>query len=175
LNLVAVAPAWLLILLGCAMLAAAIEDGIRLRISNLTSLVVLAGAILSAVLAGPTWGLWQNFVVFAAVLVVGTVAFSSGLLGGGDVKLFAAAGLWFDFASAIWFVAFVFLAGGVLAIVYIAVRAIRRAAVGNRQGSGVPYGIAIAVGAATMVLVNVQTAAHKPRPFPAIRIVPHQH
>jgi len=156
------------------MLAAAIEDGIRLRISNLTSLVVFVGAFVAALFAGPTWSLWQNLVVFAAVLFLGTLAFSGGLLGGGDVKLFAAAGLWFDFASALWFVAFVFLAGGLLAIVYIAARAIRRAAIGNGKGSGVPYGIAIAVGAAAMVLVNAQVAAHKPRPLPAINIAPHQ-
>ena len=156
------------------MLAAAIEDGVRLRISNLTTLVVFAGAIVAAVLAGPTWSLWQNVVVFAAVLLIGTLAFSGGLLGGGDVKLFAAAGLWFDFSSAVWFVAFVFLAGGMLAIIYIAARAIRRAARGGEKGSGVPYGIAIAVGAAAMVLANVQTAGHKPRPLPPIKIAPRQ-
>jgi prepilin peptidase CpaA len=152
------------------MLAAAIEDGIRLRISNVTSLLVFAGAFVSAVVAGPTWGLWQNVVVFAAVLIVGTFAFSGGLLGGGDVKLFAAAGLWFDFGSALWFVAFVFLAGGLLAIVYIAGRAVRRAAGGDRKGSGVPYGIAIAVGACAMVLLNASVFQHHERALPPIRI-----
>ncbi len=118
-NLVANAPPWLAILLACAMVAAAIEDARRLRISNTTSLAVLAGAIVAAAIEGPTWLLWQNVSVFVAILILGTAAFSAGWFGGGDVKLFAAVGLWFDLRSALQLVVLIFLAGGVIAIVYL--------------------------------------------------------
>ena len=98
-NLVVAAPSWLLGVFGCALVAAAIEDALRLRISNVTILFVFAGAIAASVLEGPSWMLWQNILAFAAILTIGTFAFSAGLLGGGDVKLFAATALWFDLKS----------------------------------------------------------------------------
>jgi prepilin peptidase CpaA len=171
LNLVAAAPLWLIILFGCAMVAAAIEDGARLRISNVTSLLVVIGAIVAAVIAGPQWSLWQNILVFVVLLTLGTFSFSAGWLGGGDVKLFAATGLWFDLRSAVGFLALVFLAGGLVAILYIARRAFREA--GKKKGPGVPYGIAIAVGACAMVLLNASAFQHRERPLPPIRIAPH--
>ena len=66
LNLIASAPLWVAILFGCAMAAAAIEDVARFRISNITSLIVLLGAIGAAIVVGPTWALWENGAVFLA-------------------------------------------------------------------------------------------------------------
>jgi Flp pilus assembly protein protease CpaA len=80
LNLIPTAPLWLVIMLGCAVVAAAIEDGARYRISNVTCLVVLLGAVIAAVIEGPSLALWQNVAVFAAILTLGTVAFSAGLV-----------------------------------------------------------------------------------------------
>ena len=151
-NLVAGAPWWLILLFGLAMVAAAIEDAARFRISNLTSLVILAGAIAAAVIVGPSWRLWQNVVVFAAILGLGTWAFSAGWLGGGDVKLFAAVGLWFDLHDAVSFVALVLLAGGLIAIAYVMARPLRRER--KKKDRRVPYGIAIALGALAMVLIS---------------------
>ena len=145
-NLITFAPLWLLILLACALLAAAIEDAIRFRISNFTCLAVFVGAIASAAIQGPTWSLWQNGAVFAILLVLGTIAFSAGWLGGGDVKLFTATGLWFDLGSALPLVSLVFIAGGLVAICYVLSRPLRRRTAQPKWGR-VPYGIAIAVGA----------------------------
>ena len=166
-NLVSVAPLWLLAVLACAMIAAAVEDIARLRISNVTRLLVFAGAIAAALIVGPAWALWQNGVVFLAVLLLGTGAFSRGLLGGGDVKLFAAAGLWFDLGSAVWFVALVFLSGGLVAVVYLLIRPFRRRAVAKKDRR-IPYGIAIAVGMLAAALLDRGSTAreqHQPPNF----------
>ena len=161
-NLVVAAPLWLIVLLGCAMLAAAVEDGLRFRISNVTTLVVLVAAVAAAFLAGPSWALWQNGVVFLVLLVLGTFAFSAGLLGGGDVKLFAAAGLWFDLRSGIGFVVLVFLSGGLVAIVYLLSRLFRRGATAKKDRR-VPYGIAIAVGMLAVAVLDRGFVGHQGR------------
>ena len=170
-NLVAAAPLWLLVILACAMLAAGAEDAVRLRISNGTSLIVLATAIAATLIAGPSLALWQNGVVFLAILVLGTVAFSSGLLGGGDVKLFAAAGMWFDLRAALWFVALVFLAGGVVAIAYMLTRPFRRRSSGKKD-TRVPYGIAIALGMLAVAVLDRGSASRHERQLQQIRMMP---
>lgn len=156
-NLIASAPVWLLVLLGCAMVAAAAEDATRYRISNLTSLVVLASAVGAALLEGVSAPIWQNAVVFCAILILGTAAFAAGLLGGGDVKLFAATGLWVDFRTALWLIALIFLAGGIVAIAYLASRAFRNTA--RMKDRRIPYGIAIALG--SLALIGLVHAPHR--------------
>src|SRR5574338_1026317 len=107
-NLITVAPTWLGILLAAALVAAAAEDLVRLRISNITVLVVLAGAIAAMAFGRFPGALWENAVVFAGILAVGTFAFARNWLGGGDVKLLAATGLWVGFAAAPWLLAAIF-------------------------------------------------------------------
>jgi prepilin peptidase CpaA len=154
------------------MLAAAVEDAARLRISNLTVLVVLLAAIAASLINGPSWELWQNLAVFVIVLALGTAAFSAGWLGGGDVKLFAAAALWFDLRSALSFVAIVLISGGVVAVAYLLIHAFRRLPVAGKKARRVPYGIAIAVGALTMILLAPGTFGRQERPSPASKYVP---
>ena len=152
-NLAAEAPQWLALILGILLVAAAAEDAVRLRISNLIVLLVLVGAIVAAVVAGPELALWKNFVVFLALLAIGTPMFAARKLGGGDVKLLAAAGLWFDFAGALWMIVAVALAGGLLALLILLLRSFgwseetRRRVVLLRPRAGIPYGVAIAAGA----------------------------
>jgi len=143
----------------------------RLRISNVTSLLVLIGAIVAAVVEGPSLALWQNSVVFLAILVLGTMAFSAGLLGGGDVKLFAAAGLWFDFRSAVWFVALVFISGGAVAVCYLLSRPFRRSTAGKKERR-IPYGIAIALGALALTLIDRGYFRHQERPLSSYASMP---
>jgi prepilin peptidase CpaA len=70
-------------------------------------------------------------------------------MGGGDVKLLAALGLWVDINAGIWLLATVLLAGGALALIYILVRVARGQRIGRKnETKGIPYGIAIAAGAA---------------------------
>ena len=157
-NLALQSPEWLAWLLGALLLIAAAEDCYRLRISNITSIAVLAGAILAMALAGFSLALWENLVVFALILVVGTFLFGRGMLGGGDVKLLAALGLWFNLKGALSLIAAVFIAGGVLALVILTARSVsgtgkKRIAVLNK-GAGIPYGVAIAAGA--LIILGLQ-------------------
>lgn len=152
-NLAASAPQWLAALLVALLAAAAVEDMIRLKISNWTQLAVLLAAIVAMVLAGPQLALWQNLLVLVAMLAIGTMLFSAELAGGGDIKLLAVTGLWFPLRGALWLLLAVLLAGGVLAILIIVLRlfgwsegARRRFVILRRKG-GIPYGVAIAAGA----------------------------
>lgn len=147
-NLFVGLPLWLTIVLAFALAAAAIEDAIRLRISNLTCAVVLICAILAMAAHGFSWALWQNFAVFAAIFVLGAFAFSAGLVGGGDVKLFAAVGLWVDLRSAIALVAATFVCGGVVALAYLGASALSGGSKTSARPRRVPYGLAIAGSAA---------------------------
>jgi prepilin peptidase CpaA len=153
-NLTLGAPMWLTAILLLALAAAAIEDAIRLRISNVTSAVVFVAAIAGMALHGFPLGLWQNLVVFLAILAVGTVAFSHGWLGGGDVKLLAALGLWMDLKGALQLLVAVSIAGGVLAVTYLIVKAMVGRRKSRRSGQ-LPYGVAIAAGALISIGLQV--------------------
>ena len=162
-NLVPDAPTWLLILLFVALAAAAIEDFVRLKISNITCLAVLITALIAMGLQGFPVALWQNAVVFAALLAVGTPLFAAGKMGGGDVKLFACLGLWVNLSAGVWLVATALMAGGVLALIYIAVRYWRVARGGQKYKSkGIPYGLAIVAGAALIFAGQLGFLAPKP-------------
>jgi prepilin peptidase CpaA len=146
-NLIPNSPTWLVLLLCAALLAAAAEDFVRLRISNLTCAAVLILALIAMGISGFPLALWQNVVVFAVLLALGIPLFAAGKMGGGDVKLLACLGLWVDLRDGLWLLASVLLAGGILALVYILVR-LARGAGRDKKSKGIPYGIAIAAGAA---------------------------
>lgn len=152
-NLIILSPVWLAWIFAASLTAAAIEDSVRLRISNLLVLGIMAAAVVAMVLAGLDIALWQNFAVFAGLLILGTPLFAIGKMGGGDVKLLAATGLWFDLRGAMMMVASVLIAGGVLALLIIIARlfgwsdATRERIHLLRRGGGIPYGVAISAGA----------------------------
>jgi prepilin peptidase CpaA len=148
-NLIVGSPSWLIVILLAAIAAAAIEDAIRLRISNITCAVVLVAAIVAMGFDGFPLALWQNAVVFVVVLAIGTAIFAAGQMGGGDVKLLACLGVWMGFGAALWLVALTLMAGGVLAIGFIATRPLRRKdpKSGKPASKNIPYGLAIAAGA----------------------------
>lgn len=148
-NLIVGSPTWLIAILIVAIAAAAIEDAVRLRISNITCLVVLAAALAAMGLQGFSLSLWQNAAVFIAVLALGTAVFAAGQMGGGDVKLLACLGLWMSFSAAVWLLASTLIAGGVLALGFIASRPFRQSTGESRRtaSKNIPYGLAIAAGA----------------------------
>jgi prepilin peptidase CpaA len=153
-NLISTAPIWLVWILVAAIAAAAVEDALRLRISNLTCAVVALTALVAMAFATPSTALLQNFALFAVILIVGTFAFSAGLFGGGDIKLLAATGLWLDLRGGLLLIIAVLLAGGLVAIAYIAANLLRRRAEGSLKSRRVPYGIAIAIGALLAIAVS---------------------
>jgi prepilin peptidase CpaA len=152
-NLALGAPPWLAVLFAALLVLAALEDLWRLKISNWICGAIIVAAFVGVILAGPVAQLWQNVAVFAALLAVGTPLFAYGKMGGGDVKLFAATGLWFDLAGAGRMIVAVMIAGGFVAIFVLMLRTIKwsqewreRIAVLRPRG-GIPYGVAIAIGA----------------------------
>jgi prepilin peptidase CpaA len=148
-NLMALVPIWLAVLLCLTLAAAAVEDSIRLRISNLIVVAVLAEAVVAMFVHGVTFALWENLALFIAFLLVGTALFSAGMLGGGDVKLLAAVGLWVDFEHAPFLIASVFIAGGLLAVVMLSSRLLLRRGSGGAlrdRSRRIPYAVAIATG-----------------------------
>jgi prepilin peptidase CpaA len=159
-NLVPHAPLWLLAILFTAMAAAAVEDFLRLRISNITCAAVLVAALIAMGLEGFPLALWQNALVFVFLMICGTLLFMTGKIGGGDVKLFAVLGLWVDLTTGVWLLATSLLAGGVLALIYIAVRHVR----GGRKSKGIPYGLALVAGAS--LIFAGQLGLMKPKSQP---------
>jgi prepilin peptidase CpaA len=76
--------------------------------------------------------------------------FSLGWLGGGDVKLFAAAAAWFGLADLAWFVAATLMTGALLAVVMMGGRLVLSSGKSLRTlkaNRSVPYGAAIAASA----------------------------
>jgi prepilin peptidase CpaA len=159
-----------------AALAGAVSDLRTRRVPNvLVGVLLLAGLIENFYLGG-----WHAAVtdlgVAAGVLAVGTVAFSFKLIGGGDVKLLAAAAGTLGYPAGITFVLFTLLCGGVLAVAYAALRGRLQATLVNVQavtlplfagvrpvrpqnGLAMPYAVAIFAGVlctAALSLTNVR-------------------
>lgn len=121
-----------------AALVGAVSDLRTRRVPNvLVGMLFAAGLIESFWLAG--WhGAAVDLGVTTAVLAAGTVAFSFKLIGGGDVKLLAAAAGTLGYPAAVSFVLLTLLCGGVLALVYAAVRGRLGATLANVQGTILP-------------------------------------
>ncbi|MGZ2411060.1 prepilin peptidase CpaA [Sphingomonas sp. F9_3S_D5_B_2] len=175
-NLIAVSPLWLTIILLAALLAAAVEDAMRLRISNVTCLAVLLSALTAMGVQGLPIALWQNAVVFIAILALGTPLFAAGKMGGGDIKLLACLGLWMNFSAAVWLLASTMIAGGLLACGFIAVRLLRSRgdAPKRKLGSGrIPYGLAIAAGACLVFAGQLGMLQQKPQKSDPFSMAPY--
>jgi prepilin peptidase CpaA len=166
-------PIW--IVLGACAIAVATDVRTR-RIPNALCIgLALAGLGLHA-----TQG-WMAFLVslaaMVAVMLVGFLAFSMGWLGGGDVKLAAAAAAALGFPDAVPFLIYTCLGGGLLALVVAlgtgrlgtvlrSVGLVLRpfaykgtVAVAPRQPMMLPYAIALACGAIGVAL------SHTAAPF----------
>ena len=155
-RLLVTAPDWVAALLLLLLVLAALQDGWRLRISDWISGLVAILAFVALVLDGPVSGLWQNFLLFAGVLAVGTFMFGRGWMGGGDIKLLAASSLWFNLSDGWRLLSAITIAGGVEALVIMIVRRLpwsdaarSKVLLLSRRGL-IPYGIAIALGVALM-------------------------
>jgi prepilin peptidase CpaA len=141
------------------MLIAAIEDLRRLVIPNpvvlalcvLWPLQLASAPVVSAAAAGGA------ALCAAAVFAGGALLFSRGLIGGGDVKLLAAAALWAGPSSTPALLIATAVLGGLLTLALLSPLALRAvfapaAAVDAAKRMPVPYGVAIA-GAALIVTI----------------------
>ena len=146
------------------MAGAAVQDVLTMRISNQFSVAILVVCAAALIVApGADW--WQHLLSFAIVLAFGMLLFSIGWMGGGDAKLMAAAALAFTLNGLLRFLPFVLLAGGVIALLAIFLRKARARRSGEARG-GVPYGVAIAIGAIAGVYLFPQLTAFEPERSP---------
>ncbi len=145
-----------------ATLAAAVTDIRSRRIPN--ALTATAAVLAVAVHLGE--GAGPELAAIAAMLVafvLGSLAYSAGWFGGGDVKLIAACCGLAGFPAAIPLVLYILVAGGILALVAAAVSGrlvalVRSTAAIATRGAAtekttLPYGIAIAAGSVAYALV----------------------
>jgi prepilin peptidase CpaA len=148
----------LVVCLFVAILVAAAAEDVRARTipNHLTAALVLLYP--AHVLAGPTAADWPAAILLALlVIALGMVPFARGWMGGGDVKLLAAAMLWAGPAAALPFLIVTAVAGGGFALVMLgghrfAVADTCRACgwpdLGDAfLGRDIPYALAIAAGA----------------------------
>lgn len=150
-----------LYLLAAVLAVAACQDVARLTIANIFPAIVVLLFPVWVALAGPEADIWMNGVNFLAVLGVGIGLFALGWLGGGDVKLFAATALWFDFSAIVPLIFYITLSGAVLTVflaifrrmVPVGVRDRLHWAIFTPKGP-IPYGIAIAAGAILCIFLQ---------------------
>ena len=136
---------------------AAASDLFTMTISNRVSLALAAGFLALALASGmaPT-EILMHLAAGVTVLAAAFVCFAFGWIGGGDAKVAAAAALWFGFAHLLDYLLCASLFGGVLTLILLQFRQwpLPYALTGqvwllklHAKESGIPYGIALAIGA----------------------------
>ncbi len=146
-----------LLLFPSLMAFAAASDLLTMTISNRVSLALGAGFLLLATAAGmPAEQILLHLAAGATVLVVSFGCFAMGWIGGGDAKVASAAALWFGFTHLLNYLLWASLFGGALTMLLLQFRQwplpyplagtawLERL---HAKDSGVPYGIALALGA----------------------------
>jgi Flp pilus assembly protein protease CpaA len=115
------------------LLAAAIEDGWRYRISNLLVVGVAVCFAAYAAAEGSWPFLGWSLAAGICMLAVASIPFAFGVFGGGDTKLIAVMALWTQFAGLPRFLVVMSAFGGVLCIVWLA-----RKLLGKATGDAAP-------------------------------------
>jgi len=151
-----------LAVLAAALAAAAIGDVRRYLIPNRYPAAIAAAYLLAALqhpIDQTLWGIGVGLLSFA----LGAALFAARVMGGGDVKLFAATALWAGPQLALPFVQVVAIAGAALGLLWLSpVRRLLPAAPGldgdqgfrQRLREPVPYGLAIAIGGFYLVSIR---------------------
>lgn len=131
---------------------AAYSDAQQFRIPNAISLAMVAAFPIYVGLA-PTAVPWLLASTIAVgILVLGLIAFSHGLIGGGDAKLLSAVALWAGPEHVLEFLFVTALAGGLLAVLALASARFAGLGAGYGQIEKIPYGVAIAAGGIAAVV-----------------------
>jgi prepilin peptidase CpaA len=146
-----------LLLFPALMAFAAVSDLFTMTISNRISLLLIAGFVLLAVFGGMSLhAVGMHLAAGVAVLLFAFACFAAGWIGGGDAKLAAATALWFGFEHLAFYLVYATFAGGVLTLVLLQFRKLPLPATLlshewaqrlHDRKTGVPYGVALAIGA----------------------------
>lgn len=136
---------------------AAASDLFTMTISNRVPVLLAAAFLVLAVASGMgPYDIALHFGAGALVLAVAFGCFAMGWVGGGDAKVAAAAALWFGFGHLLNYLLYASLFGGALTILLLQMRQwpLPYALTGqtwllrlHAKESGIPYGIALAIGA----------------------------
>ena len=146
-----------LLLFPALMAFAAASDLFTMTISNRVSLALAAGFLVLALMSGMgLYDILQHLAAGACILAVAFGCFAMGWVGGGDAKVAAGAALWFGFGHLMNYLVYASLFGGVLTLLLLQFRQwpLPYALAGqtwllrlHAKESGIPYGIALAIGA----------------------------
>jgi len=146
-----------LLLFPALMAFAAASDLLTMTISNRVSLALVSGFLALALLSGlGSYDILSHIGAGFTVLTVAFACFAMGWVGGGDAKVAAAAALWFGFGHLLSYLVYASLFGGALTLLLLQFRQwplpypLNGQAWLNRlhdKQSGIPYGIALAIGA----------------------------
>jgi prepilin peptidase CpaA len=149
-----------LMLFPALMAFAAASDLFTMTISNRVSLALAAGFLLLAAATGMgIYDILMHLGAGATVLTVAFACFAMGWIGGGDAKVAAGAALWFGFGHLLNYLTYASLFGGALTLLLLQFRQwpLPYALTGqtwllrlHAKDSGIPYGIALAIGALTI-------------------------
>ena len=146
-----------LLLFPALMAFAAASDLFTMTISNRVSLALAGGFLALAILSGMEVSeILSHLGAGATVLLVAFACFSMGWVGGGDAKVAASAALWFGFGHLLNYLVYASLFGGVLTLLLLQFRQwpLPYPLAGqawllrlHAKETGIPYGIALAIGA----------------------------
>ena len=146
-----------LLLFPALMAFAAASDLFTMTIPNRLTLVLTAGFLAMALLSGMgAYDILSHVGAGATVLVAAFGCFAMGWVGGGDAKVAAAAALWFGFGHLLDYLVYASLFGGGLTLLLLQFRQwpLPYQFAGqawltklHAKESGIPYGIALAIGA----------------------------
>jgi prepilin peptidase CpaA len=146
-----------LLLFPALMAFAAASDLLTMTISNRVSLALAAGFLTLALMSGMgLHDILSHVAAGAAVLAVAFACFAMGWVGGGDAKVAAGAALWFGFGHLLDYLLYASLFGGALTLLLLQFRQwpLPYSFAGqawllklHAKDSGIPYGIALAIGA----------------------------
>jgi len=148
---IAESPAYLLILFLIALAGAAAVDVLKRQVPNMAVILVAVTGLVGFILTGNGEQIWQPIAVAVVTIIVGVPLFARQWVGGGDIKLLAATFCWFTAKGALQLLTAVLLSGGVLALTFLAIRMAARGKDSTRAQVGIPYAVAIAIGAGLQV------------------------
>jgi prepilin peptidase CpaA len=140
--------------------AAAAFDIARRKIPNWAVIALVATWIVAAIAGQAPTSLLSGAAAAAIGLAATFALYWLGILGAGDAKLFAAAALFVGLGHLLAFAVLTALSGGLLAIFFLilspgkVLRGLTRQGRAENKGRGIPYGVAIALGAFATVALS---------------------